>query len=50
MTREELQVKFDSLASPSFSDVRREKIRRLVYHLDELEKVGELLGLCVMDR
>jgi 2-methylcitrate dehydratase len=50
MTLEELQIKFDALSSPSFSDERRQKIRLAVFALEKMPKVGELMGLCVGDR
>ncbi len=50
MTEEELKIKFDALSSPSFSDERREKIRKAVFAMEDLEKVADLMTLCVKDR
>jgi 2-methylcitrate dehydratase len=49
MTEEDLRIKFDSLASPSFSEERRRRIRETVFHLESLENVGVLADLCVGD-
>ena len=49
MTQDELRIKFDALAAPSFSAERREKIRQSVFSLEKLEKVGNLMKLCVAD-
>jgi 2-methylcitrate dehydratase len=49
MTQDELKIKFDALAGPSFSDERREKIRQAVFSLEKLDKVGDLMKLCVAD-
>jgi 2-methylcitrate dehydratase len=50
MTEAELRIKFDALASPSFSDEKRERIRRSVFALENLDKAAELMKLCVADR
>ncbi len=50
MTETELSIKFDALASPSFSEERRERIRKAVFSLESLEWVSDLLSLCVADR
>jgi len=50
MTPEELAIKFDALASPSFTDARRAAIREAVFGLEKMETVGELMALCVADR
>jgi 2-methylcitrate dehydratase len=50
MTEEELKVKFDALASPSFSEGRRAEIGSAILALDRLGKVSELMALCVRDR
>jgi 2-methylcitrate dehydratase len=50
MTEEELRVKFAALAGPSFSEERQERIRQAVFDLENLERVGELMTLCVADR
>ncbi|MBU1702556.1 MAG: MmgE/PrpD family protein [Candidatus Eisenbacteria bacterium] len=49
MTEEELQVKFDALASPSFSVGRRNEIRRAILALDSMENVSDLMRLCTGD-
>jgi 2-methylcitrate dehydratase len=49
MSEEELSVKFRSLASPSFSGERQEKIRQAVFSLESMEKVADLAALCVGD-
>jgi 2-methylcitrate dehydratase len=50
MTPEELAVKFEALASPSFSRERMERIRSAVFGLERMEKASELMALCVSDR
>ena len=50
MTEDELKVKFDALSSASLSDERREKIRRIVFSLEETESVADLMALCIADR
>ena len=50
MTLEELQVKFDALASPIMSDKRRTQLRETIFDLDKLDDVGKLMTLTVGDR
>jgi 2-methylcitrate dehydratase len=50
MTERELAEKFDALASPSFSEGRRAKIREAVFSLERAERVDDLMALCVADR
>jgi 2-methylcitrate dehydratase len=50
MTKEELTIKFDALASPVVSEGRRAKIRDAVYSLDSLDRASDLIDLCVADR
>ena len=50
MTPEELQIKFDALAEPVMSAARRTKLRDAVFGLERLERVGDLMALCVADR
>jgi 2-methylcitrate dehydratase len=49
MTEEELATKFNSLAAPSFTEERRRRIRQAVFNLDRLERVADLMVLCVAD-
>lgn len=50
MTPEELQIKFDALAEPVMSAARRRKLRDAVFGLERLDRVGDLMALCVADR
>jgi 2-methylcitrate dehydratase len=50
MTPEELAVKFHALAGNSFTEERRERIREVVFGLENLERAGDLMRLCVADR
>jgi 2-methylcitrate dehydratase len=50
MTPHELAVKFHALSSGSFTEERREKIREVVFGLENLERVSDLMRLCVADR
>ncbi len=50
MSMEELTVKFDALASPSFTDARRAQIHQAVFELETLERAADLMRLCVGDR
>jgi 2-methylcitrate dehydratase len=50
MTPDELAVKFQALASGSFTAERQEKIRSAIFGLEKLERVEELMRLCVGDR
>lgn len=49
MTEDDLTVKFQALASTSFSQGRQEKIKRAVFSLESIRKVSELMDLCVGD-
>ncbi len=49
MTMEELRVKFDALASPSFSRERRDQIRGAIRVVEHLDPVSSLMELCVAD-
>ncbi len=50
MTIEELQVKFDALASPIISEKRRTQLRDTIFSLEKLDDVGKLMKLTVADR
>jgi 2-methylcitrate dehydratase len=50
MTMDELDVKFDALSSPSFSAERRAKIKAAVLSLENVERVADVMRLCVGDR
>ncbi len=49
MTLEELQIKFDALASPIMSEKRRTQLRDTILQLEKLKDVGDLMSLCVAD-
>ncbi|MEP0846932.1 MAG: MmgE/PrpD family protein [Phycisphaerae bacterium] len=49
MTLEELDVKFDALAEPVLSAGRRHQLREMVFALERVENVAELLPLTVGD-
>jgi 2-methylcitrate dehydratase len=50
MTPDELAIKFEALAGPSFSRERMEMVRSAVFGLEKVEKVSELMALCVGDK
>jgi len=50
MTPEELQIKFDALSSRSFSNGRRGQIKDAIWKLEQFERAGDLIALCVADR
>jgi 2-methylcitrate dehydratase len=50
MTPDELAVKFHALSNASFTPERREQIRSSVFGLEGLERVSDLMRLCVADR
>ncbi|MFQ5599810.1 MAG: MmgE/PrpD family protein [Candidatus Krumholzibacteriia bacterium] len=50
MTMEELQIKFDALAEPVMSAGRRGELRDTVFALEDVERIGDLMQLCVADR
>ncbi len=49
MSQGDLDDKFNALASPSFSEERRAKIREAVFSIDEAERVSDFMDLCVAD-
>jgi 2-methylcitrate dehydratase len=50
MTMDELDVKFDALASPAFSAEKRARIKAAVLALDTAGRAADLIELCVADR
>ena len=50
MTLEELEIKFDALASPVMSDSRRAALKYCVFSLEKLDDVGQLMALTVSDQ
>jgi 2-methylcitrate dehydratase len=50
MTEDDLRVKFDALSSPSFSEKRRDQIRRAIFELEKSPRASELMALTVADR
>ncbi len=50
MTLEELQVKFDALASPIMSEKRRAQLREAIFGLENLRDVAELMELTTCDK
>jgi len=49
MTPEDLDTKFDALASPLMSAGARARLRETVFALDALERAADLMPLCVGD-
>ena len=49
MTVDEIQVKFDALASPIMTDKRRAALKAAIFDLEKLDDVGKLMKLTVAD-
>jgi 2-methylcitrate dehydratase len=50
LTDEEVEAKFDALATPVLSDARRQKLKDAVWGLERLSSISELMALCTADR
>jgi 2-methylcitrate dehydratase len=50
MTMEDLNTKFDALSSPLLSRAGRERLHGAVFSLDQMDRVSDLMELCVGDR
>ena len=50
MSREELEVKFTSLANPIFSEHKQRTIADAIWHLEEFASTREFMGLLVSDK
>lgn len=50
MTEAELTIKFDALASATFSAERRGEIKEAVFSLEKIDRAADLIRLCVADR
>jgi hypothetical protein len=50
MTQEELQIKFDALAEAVLSPERRAQLRDAIFGLEKVERIADLMALCVADR
>jgi 2-methylcitrate dehydratase len=50
MTIDEIGEKFDALAEPVMSESRRKDLRDMVFSLEKLNDVGELMSLTAADR
>jgi 2-methylcitrate dehydratase len=50
LSDEEIEQKFDALATPILSEGARRLIKDAVWHLEEQETIGGVLALCTADR
>jgi 2-methylcitrate dehydratase len=50
LTDAEVGEKFDALAAPILSEGARERIKEAVWRLENVEKISDLMALCVADR
>jgi 2-methylcitrate dehydratase len=50
LTDEEVEAKFDALATPVLSDGRRQQLKDAVWGLERLGSISELMALCTADR
>jgi 2-methylcitrate dehydratase len=49
LTDEEVETKFDALASPVLSDVTRSRLKKAVWGLENVGSISELMDLCRSD-
>ncbi len=50
LSDEEIEQKFDALATPILSDKARTRIKKAVWNLDRQDSIRSLMDLCVADR
>jgi 2-methylcitrate dehydratase len=50
LTDEEVETKFDALASPIFTDDARKRIKDAVWNLDKQDSISSLMDLCKADK
>ncbi|UCF41221.1 MAG: MmgE/PrpD family protein [Gemmatimonadota bacterium] len=50
LTDDEVEAKFDALASPVLSDARRRQLKDAVWGLERLGSISEVMALCAADR
>ncbi len=50
LTDDEVEAKFDALATPVLSDRRRQQVKDAVWGLERLGSISQLMALCTADR
>ena len=50
LTDDEVEAKFDALATPVLSDRRRQQVKDAVWGLERLGSISQLMTLCAADR
>ncbi len=50
LTDDEIETKFDALASPVLSDDARKRLKETVWGLEDVGSISELMALCRADK